>query len=684
MSLADGKPRRAWPAALHLVLLAAIIAGPLLALLGAMFYRSAVHEHQRLERLIGQELDELMASIDRDIERRTAVLQTLATAPALVSEDWPAFYLQAKASLGKSYLVLTDAAGRQLVNTFVPYGAAPVFTGNPATAESMRRTMRPVVSDLFTSLVVKRPVYNISIPIAGDQGLRYVMSLGLLPEDLLDLLRDQHLEAGWTIEIWDRKGAILAVSREQERWLGKAVPDHWRAASLGQVVEDRSLDGERVLAASGQPALAGWTVRVSFPVRLVDAQARELLWVWGAAAALVTLLTAIAAYVFGVSFTRPLGATARAAAALGHGDPVELSDTRIVEVNAVNRALREAAEELERSRTALRYSEQLLGTAADVAQFGAHQYDPIRDRVHRSPQIRRILGVGPEDDRDLDAALDFVHPDDRREVSRRKRAILASEQQYQLTYRIRRPDGEVRWVMDRGQVDRDAAGKALRVVGVLVDITDLKAAEERQRLLFDELNHRVRNTLAIVQSLAQQTLRSKPDPQEFTRAFGERIMSLSRAHDLLTQTAWQGAPLQEVVSAALEPFTAQAGRIDIQGDAVELPASITITLALMLNELATNAAKFGALSTDTGRVEISWTITPTETQGGTGLAVDFIWQERDGPPVVPPKHRGFGSRLLAASAQQIKGELDAQFAPEGLRCRIRFPVPTRAAQPGSC
>jgi PAS domain S-box-containing protein len=680
VSLADRKTPRAWPASLHLVLFAAIIAVPLLALLGAMFYRSAVQEHQRLERLIGQELDGLTASIDRDIERRIATLQALAAAPALASEDWAAFYLQAKTSLGKNYLVLIDAgSGRQLVNTFVPHGAAPAFTGDMATVENMRRTMRPVVSNLFTSLVVKRPVYNISIPITGDTGLRYVMSLGLLPEDLLGLLQDQHLEAGWMTEIWDGTGAILALSRGQERWLGKSVPDHWRAQPLRRAVESQSLDGERTLAASSRPALAAWTVRVSLPARMVDAQARELLWMWGAAAALVTLLTAVTAYVFGVSFTRPLEATARAAAAVGHGDPVELSDTRIVELNAVNRALREAAQELEKSRTALRYSEQLLGTAADVAQFGAHQYDAVRDRVHRSPQIRRILGVGPGDDRDLASALDFVHPDDREEVGWRKRQVLASEQQYQLTYRIRRPDGEVRWVMDRGQVDRDAAGKALRVVGVLVDITDLKAAEQRQRLLFDELNHRVKNTLAIVQSLAQHTQRSKPDPQEFTRAFGERIVSLSRAHDLLTKTAWQGAPLEQVVSAALEPFTTHAGRIEISGDAVELPASITITLALMLNELATNAAKFGALSAEAGRVEISWTVTSMETQSGEGLLVDFIWQERDGPNVAPPKRRGFGSRLLAASAQQIKGELDAHFAPEGLRCRIRFPVPARAA-----
>ena len=311
MSLADGKTPRAWPAALHLVLFAAIIAVPLLALLGAMFYRSAALEHRRLERLIGQELEELTASIDRDIERRTAVLRTLATAPSLASEDWATFYTQAKASLGKNYLVLTDAAGRQLVDTSVPQGAAPAFTADLETIATMRRTMRPVVSDLFTSLAMNRPVYNVSIPIAGDSGLRYVMSLGLFPEDLLSLLQDQHLEAGWTAEIWDRKGAILALSRGQEQWLGKTVPDHWRTQPLRRVVEDRSLDGERMLAASGRPALADWTVRVSFPARLVDTQARELLWVWGAAAAMVTLLTAVAAYVFGVSFTRPLGAAAR-------------------------------------------------------------------------------------------------------------------------------------------------------------------------------------------------------------------------------------------------------------------------------------------------------------------------------------------------------------------------------------
>jgi PAS domain S-box-containing protein len=667
--------RRAWSAGVHLTLFAAIIALPLLAFLGVMLHRSANQENERLERLIGQELDELVASIDRDTERRIAVLQTLATAPALVAEDWATFHAQARASMiGRNYLVLIDAEGRQLVNTYVPFGEAPPLTGDPATIEAVRRTIKPVVSDLFTSLVAKVPVYNISIPIVLDGQLRYVMSLGLFPQDLLGLMQEQHLEPGWTTTVWDRNGTIMADSREHGRRLAKSVPDRWRTQPKGEVVEDTDLDGIAVLAQSARPKLAGWTVRLSFPARLIRAQIEQSLWLWGLAAGLVTVLTAAAAYVFGWAFTRPLAATANAAAALGRGEPVEVDDTQIDEVNAVNRALREAQQELAASRAALRQSEQLLGTAADVAQFGAHQYDAVNDRVYRSPQIRRILGADPAQDLDFEAAQAFVHPDDREEVRWRKQQILKSEQQYQVTYRIKRPDGEVRWVMDRGQVERDAEGRALRVIGVLVDITDLKAAEQRQRLLFDELSHRVKNTLAIVQSLAQHTLRSKPDPQEFASAFGDRLRSLSQAHDLLARTAWQGASMHKVVSAVLEPFAAQGDRVDIRGDTVDLPANTTVTLALMLNELATNAAKYGALSGSKGKIEISWTV----GANGEALSVDLLWREQGGPPVVKPERHGFGSRLLAASAQQIKGELAVEYAPTGVIVRLRFTVPKPA------
>jgi len=157
--------RNVRPAAVHLALFAVIIALPLLVLLGALLHRSTEQERQRLERLIGQQLDALVASVDRDIERRVLVLQTLATAQSLRTGDWAAFHAQAQASLGQHYLVMVDAEGRQLVNTYVPFGEAPAVTGDPATLEAMRRAPKPVVSDLFHSLATGTLVYNVSIPV---------------------------------------------------------------------------------------------------------------------------------------------------------------------------------------------------------------------------------------------------------------------------------------------------------------------------------------------------------------------------------------------------------------------------------------------------------------------------------------------------------------------------------------
>jgi two-component sensor histidine kinase len=212
------------------------------------------------------------------------------------------------------------------------------------------------------------------------------------------------------------------------------------------------------------------------------------------------------------------------------------------------------------------------------------------------------------------------------------------------------------------------------VLGVLLDISERKAAEQRQQLLFDELNHRVKNTLAIVQSLAQQTLRNHPDPGAFSRAFGDRVASLARAHDLLTQDSWRGATLTDVVTAALGPFADREHAIDISGDAVMVPANVTITLSLLLHELATNAAKYGALSVPAGRLAVTW----QARESGTVVNIDMHWVEDGGPPVTPPAKQGFGSRFLQASALQLNAKFDCDYAPAGVRCRLRFAVPLMA------
>ena len=669
-----GSGRKAHSAAVHLIAFALIISTPLLLLVGVLLYRSVSLESERVSQRIEQVLEALISDIDRDTDRRIAILETLSTSTFLATEDWPAFYAQVKDSLrGRAYLVLVDADGRQLINTFVPYGEAPALTGDPETLQRMRRTARPVVSDLFTSLVVKQPVYNISIPVLRGNEVRFVMSLGLVPEDLRTLLQSQSLPAGWSAAIWDSKGIIMARLRDQARLVGTAVPPRLAELPHGQVVRTLNIDGEKVLAAVGRGQWSDWTIEVAFPAALVDKQLKDSLLFWGATLLLVGGLVIGLAFLFGRGLTRPLAAATAAAGALGRGEPFVIGNSRVREVNAVNDALRRARRDIDEGSAALRRSEAQLRTAAEAAQFGVHEYDVTHDRTLRSPQFLKILGASEADAAaTFEAGLDFVHPDDRETTRRRKQEILsAAEGQYQLEYRIRRRDGQVRWVMDRGQVIHDAKGKAMRVVGVVLDITDIKEAEQRQHLLFDELNHRVKNTLSIVQALAQQTLRTRPDPAEFTRAFADRLGSLARAHSLLTHDSWRGAPLRDIVATALAAFLDEGRPIEIGGDPVMVPASTTITLSLMLHELATNAAKYGALSVADGRLSIRW----TTTEVGAGTAVDLHWWEDNGPPVSPPKSRGFGSRLLAGSAQQLGAELDLDYAAEGLRCRLRFQVP---------
>lgn len=206
------------------------------------------------------------------------------------------------------------------------------------------------------------------------------------------------------------------------------------------------------------------------------------------------------------------------------------------------------------------------------------------------------------------------------------------------------------------------------VSGVFVegsDVTDRVLAERQQKLLVDELNHRVKNTLSTVQAIAQQTLRSTPTPAAFRDAFESRLMALSATHDLLTAAGWRAADLCDVLLVELRPFSAD--RYSIEGPDVDLSPAETVALGLVFHELATNAAKYGALAMPEGRVEVRWTWADGR--------VDLVWTETGGPPVAPPTRRGFGSRLIEKSLEgQLGGQARLEFAPAGLICRVSLPV----------
>jgi two-component sensor histidine kinase len=191
--------------------------------------------------------------------------------------------------------------------------------------------------------------------------------------------------------------------------------------------------------------------------------------------------------------------------------------------------------------------------------------------------------------------------------------------------------------------------------------------------LAQELSHRVKNTLAVIQAIATQTKRGATDLEQFFLAFEGRLRALSEAHTLLTGGAREHAELSAIVNAALAAFDVGT-RVHIDGPPVRLTASPTVALTLMLHELATNATKYGALSKPAGRVDVVWRDTVEEGHAWILLT----WRERDGPPVVPPQSQGFGSRLLAASAQQLGGSVATDYLPDGLNYSIRFPNPAES------
>jgi PAS domain S-box-containing protein len=221
---------------------------------------------------------------------------------------------------------------------------------------------------------------------------------------------------------------------------------------------------------------------------------------------------------------------------------------------------------------------------------------------------------------------------------------------------------------------RNSMGQVVGASKIARDISDRRRADEHKTLLIHELNHRVKNTLATVQSLAMQSLR---DGNTSGRDdFEGRLIALSRAHDVLTNENWQGAWLEDVVRQAVDPFTTAENRIAVQGPAVRLTPKQALAISMALHELGTNAVKYGALSDGSGRVNVEWNV----TNGHEPAKLNLTWTEAGGPAVKKPTKQGFGSRMIARSlANELSGTAELDFRPAGVVCSLSTPIGWGAA-----
>jgi diguanylate cyclase len=307
---------------------------------------------------------------------------------------------------------------------------------------------------------------------------------------------------------------------------------------------------------------------------------------------------------------------------------------------------------------------QTLVEVLDAGGIGYWEFQPRTGLIEASSRARSILGLGAAS---IDeAAWSRAFAQDAATRLPRLGAAMATADNYNAEHQL--SDG--RWVSLRGRVLKDRAGRPLRMAGVLLDVTDRESAftalaesERRQRLLINELNHRVKNTLATIQAIATLTAHRAASVPDFVAAFEARLIALSSTHNLLTAQGWEKAELQGLLDKEFRPYAPE--QVRLRGPVVWLHAEQALALGLVFHELATNAAKYGALSTPEGCVTVSW------TSLNDRLALE--WEERGGPGVGPPQRTGFGSRLIRTSVEgTLQGALALRYDAEGLEADIAF------------
>ncbi|WP_459677574.1 sensor histidine kinase [Acidisoma sp. 7E03] len=262
---------------------------------------------------------------------------------------------------------------------------------------------------------------------------------------------------------------------------------------------------------------------------------------------------------------------------------------------------------------------------------------------------------------------DYLFEEDRPLVEAAIAEAVGAVKPFQLEHRVRRADGSIGWLFSRAVPVTNDAGEVIEWFGAASDITERVRTTEHLRLVVNELNHRVKNTLAMVQGIARRTFRSASDVAQAQEQFGARLVALAQANDLLTGERWAGASLKSAIEQAVRPHQHDAARCVIEGRDLRISPKTALAITMAAHELATNAVKYGAWSNDHGTVVITW-----GTEGGS---FHIEWREEGGPPVVPPLRRSFGSRMIERGlAGELGGTVSLHFDPAGLRCVVEAPL----------
>jgi PAS domain S-box-containing protein len=662
------RPRPLW----HLLIMlgCAIIAPPLMSgvITGTRITDTQLREvHKELM----SEARIVSANVDREIIGEIERLQALAASASLGQGDFAEFQRQAEASLAwrqSGYIVLIDGSMQEFVHTGVPFGRHLEKAAVPeAFVAKSLATGKPQVTGLFIGAVTKQLMFTIIVPVQIDGTNRYVLAR---PPDLhafAGRIGASELPQGWQAVVFDPAHRIIARSGRQDGLIGQELPrEQWPSAGAGGVSAFLDSEGRPSLQAHVRSELTGWETAVWAPKALLQAPVRALWWNIG-----LTALTAFAPVVLaswlGWLIARSVGHAAHAATTLGEGGPPPSRETPVAEVDTLMAQLRKSAARRQATEDFLHDSEVRFRAMFEVSSVGKVEVELGTGRYLRANAAMCTLVGYSEAELLAMTVWDITHPDEREREREAMRRVIAGELSvYDAEKRYIRKDGTPVWVQMTANIIRDESGRPLRSMAVIQDITERKEHAEKEHLLMREMSHRAKNTLSVVDAIAHQT--ASRSPEDFIARFSDRIHALSASQDLLVRNNWRGVEIKDLVHAQLAHFADLIGsRIATDGPKLRVNEACAQAIGLALHELATNAGKYGALSTDTGRVDVVW--------GTDGDTFAMSWTERDGPPVSAPKRRGFGTIVMGAMTERsVDGKVDIDYSPSGLTWRLSCPT----------
>jgi PAS domain S-box-containing protein len=598
----------------------------------------------------------LSQAVDRELEHSIGVLSALRESRAANRQEWPVVDQQARAAVkgnSDAWIVVQDRSGRQLVNTRLPKGASLPRGTAPQRMWQQLQSRKQRVCDLVEGQV-ERHVVCVDSAI-GTSG-QFAISMMFRPQFFDSIVRREGVSEGSIATLVDGNARIIWRSRGGLSYVGRQATGDMLAALQAPprsgVLESTTLDGVRALSAFQQSPLSGWAVIVATPLQDLTGSASSTV-LRGSALALLVLAIGCALAIYVAS---RLAKAMRALSQHGSGSPG--ARTGIREIDEAAAALERAAEADAHIRASegkyRRIFEQTsdLLITADLNQVITDANPAAADAVGLSlPELigRRIA--------------DFVSTEDFEKTSGMLRQKLEQGGTTRYDVRVKSSRGEwLFWEINSG-LTHDEEGRPLGLHVVGHDVTERKRSERQTQVLLGELNHRVKNTLAVVQSLAHQTFRGNGELEKPKLAFEGRLQALAAAHTLLTRQHWEFASMRELVENSIGPFCEQ-GRCSVDGIDFRLTPQAAVSISLAIHELATNAVKYGALSAPEGHVHVSWKREKDHFW--------FEWRESGGPsPEGEPKSRGFGTRLIERTlASELGGTVEMRFEPSGLVCRL--------------